>query len=170
MGLRSVLLFPQVNMPLIHDVRRQYDALAEHIPPHISLVFPFESDTSDETVCQVVTDALQHVSSFDITLNQVAGDPDNGYVWLVVDQGSDEITALHDTLYQSPIFMNHLRQDIPYKPHMTIAQGISAEKAYRLMAELPQKSLTYTTRIEVVSVEHILNNDDSEVFFNLALR
>lgn len=170
MGLRSILLLPRINHDLVHDVRQQYDTLYQHVAPHISLVFPFESDMSDDTVIQVVMNVMQHFSAFDITLNRVAGEPDNGYVWLVVDQGAAIITAMHDALYQAPIFAAHLRQDIPYIPHMTIAQGVTPEQAQQLIAALGQTPLTIMTTIASVSVEHILINDDSDVFCQVALR
>jgi 2'-5' RNA ligase len=47
---RAIIIFPQFGSDtnLIQDIRNQYDPLANKIAPHITLVFPFESDISSK--------------------------------------------------------------------------------------------------------------------------
>jgi hypothetical protein len=47
---RSIIIFPQFgnDTNLIQNIRHQYDPLASKIAPHITLVFPFESEISSE--------------------------------------------------------------------------------------------------------------------------
>jgi 2'-5' RNA ligase len=46
---------------------------------------------------------------------------DNEFVFLMVSRGADSISALHDRLYTRSL-APHLRRDLPYEPHMTIAR------------------------------------------------
>ena len=48
MSKRAIILFPKFcsNTDLIQDIRDRYDPLASKIAPHITLVFPFESEIS----------------------------------------------------------------------------------------------------------------------------
>ena len=49
MSLRTVMIFPEFeNMYVIDPVRNRYDPLAKLVRPHITIVFPFESDMSNE--------------------------------------------------------------------------------------------------------------------------
>ena len=42
--LRTIMIFPEFeNMEIIDNIRKKYDPLAELVRPHITLVFPFES-------------------------------------------------------------------------------------------------------------------------------
>lgn len=67
--LRSVLIFPQLNDRFtINRIRQRYDDLYEHIAPHISLVFPFDNELTDETIIQVVTDIIKKQQQFKLRL------------------------------------------------------------------------------------------------------
>ena len=168
--LRSVLIFPKFSqMTDINKIRRCYDNLYQHIAPHISLVFPFDNDLADETIVQVVTDVIKRQQQFDMRLTAVSGDPVHGYVWLVVDQGSKILTELHDALYAEPILNPYYREDLPYQPHVTVAQGLSQLQAEHLMIALKNETYDLTATITEVAIEHILENDDSAVFTTIVL-
>ena len=43
--LRTIMIFPQFNnIEIIDGIRDRYDPLAKLVRPHITLVFPFESE------------------------------------------------------------------------------------------------------------------------------
>lgn len=168
--LRSVLIFPQLNDRFtINRIRQRYDDLYEHIAPHISLVFPFDNELTDETIIQVVSDVIKKQQQFKLRLTVVSGDPKNGYVWLVVDQGSKILTELHDALYAEPILNPYYREDLPYQPHVTVAQGLSQLQAEQLLIELQNETYDLTATITEVAIEHILENSDSAVFTTICL-
>ena len=61
MKKRAILIFPEFNN--IHEIeviRKQYDPLYEKIAPHITLVFPFESEMSSNQVLQHVENTTKH--------------------------------------------------------------------------------------------------------------
>lgn len=44
---RCIMIFPEFeNMSVINGIRDKYDPLAKYVRPHITLVFPFQSDIS----------------------------------------------------------------------------------------------------------------------------
>lgn len=168
--LRSVLIFPQLNDRFtINRIRQRYDDLYEDIAPHISLVFPFDNELTDETIIQVVSDVIKKQQQFKLRLTVVSGDPKNGYVWLVVDQGSKILTELHDALYAEPILNPYYREDLPYQPHVTVAQGLSQLQAEQLLIELQNETYDLTATITEVAIEHILENGDSVVLATIGL-
>lgn len=42
---RTIMIFPEFeNIDVINDIRNKYDPLADLVLPHITLVFPFDSE------------------------------------------------------------------------------------------------------------------------------
>ena len=57
------MIFPEFNnMQIIDDIRTKYDPLAKLVRPHITLVFPFESEMSDEDVATILDKRLDPIS------------------------------------------------------------------------------------------------------------
>ncbi|WP_313343152.1 hypothetical protein [Sedimentibacter sp.] len=45
MSIRTIMIFPEFeNIDVINDIRKKYDPLADLVLPHITLVFPFDSE------------------------------------------------------------------------------------------------------------------------------
>lgn len=167
--MRSILIFPEMyNYDKIQSVREQYDPLAQNIAPHISLVFPFSSELSDDSLFQKVAPKLQTIKSFPVTFDRLGSD-DKGYVWLEAHHGKERLIKLHDLLYTDEALIPFLRSDIPYVPHITLGQ-VDPSQQENLLAELPIKDLTFSTYIDQVKIENILPNDDSEIIFQQKLK
>jgi len=98
----------------------RFDPLAHVIAPHITLVFPFESDLSSRDIESHVRSALVDHPPFDIRLDGITGD-DAGYIFLNVTTGSDDLIRLHDTLYTRQL-ASHLSLDHVYRPHLTLGR------------------------------------------------
>lgn len=50
------MIFPQFNnIEIINEIRHRYDPLANLLRPHITLVFPFESDMTNDEVEEKLT-------------------------------------------------------------------------------------------------------------------
>ncbi|CAM3238455.1 2'-5' RNA ligase family protein [Leuconostoc rapi] len=173
MQLRSVLIFPEftaVDSQKIATIRRQYDTLYKHIRPHISLVFPFLSQETDEDIKNAVETIIKHTQPFSITLSTVGGDLTNGYVWLNVTEGQEIVAAIHDKLYANARFKPFYRRDIPYQPHITIGQAMPPNKARQLRNKLQIEQMCIDiAHIDHIAIETILPNDDSELIANFKL-
>lgn len=123
MTKRAVVIFPKCQgMKLIGDIRDKYDPLANFILPHITLVFPFESDDSKEEIDQKLQLSLCGQSSFIIKLKGITKNIDSygNYLFLNVTHGGPKIKNLHEVLY-SGLFKENLRIE-NYIPHITVGK------------------------------------------------
>ncbi|WP_411170681.1 2'-5' RNA ligase family protein [Clostridium sp. MB05] len=55
-------------------MRGKYDPLANCIDPHITIVFPFESDISTNELKEHFNEALKDVKKFSVSLKDFTGD------------------------------------------------------------------------------------------------
>ncbi|WP_461225922.1 2'-5' RNA ligase family protein [Lacticaseibacillus suihuaensis] len=162
---RSVLIFPALtSLDAVTAVRRRYDPLAENIRPHVSLVFPFDSPAPDSSIVAAVAAAAATTPAFD----RLGGDWANGYFWLAAGAGATALTALHDRLYQTPLFRDFLRSNLPYRPHITLGQ-VTPATAFGIAAGLHVADLASSTWVTAIAVERILANGDSDAFATLPL-
>ena len=69
MVTRTIMIFPEFdNIDSIDKIRSKYDPLAELVRPHVTLVFPFESDMTDNEIRSILESRLQDIRPFDLTL------------------------------------------------------------------------------------------------------
>lgn len=55
MSIRTIMIFPEFeNMDIIDRIRDKYDSLARLVRPHITLVFPFENEMSNEAIEEIL--------------------------------------------------------------------------------------------------------------------
>jgi len=117
----AVAWFPAfAGMEKIEQFRREHDPVADRIAAHVSLVFPFPTQL---TALQVETHVRRIVSKWPpipVTFRRVRTEA-NEFVFLMVSRGRASIVALHDRLYTRSLAA-HLRRDLSYEPHITIAR------------------------------------------------
>ena len=75
----------------------------------------------------------------------------NGYVYLVPDEGYSAVSRLHDALYDG-LLSSHLRLDIPFLPHITLGASTDRKFLKRLCDELNATSFTVLGSIHELSV------------------
>ena len=97
---RSIIIFPQFgsDINLIQDIRNQYDPLANKIAPHITLVFPFESEICSHTLRQHIETSLSGFKAFSLSMQGISSEEGN-YLFLNLIKGQEYITKIHDLLY-----------------------------------------------------------------------
>lgn len=154
--LRAVHLFPKFpNQAVIDQLRSTYDPLFDLIEPHITLVFPFESDLSTKQVDRHLHNVTASHSSFHIKLQCITGWEEQ-YLFVNVKQGNDDIISLHDRLY-SGILAPFLKRDITYLPHMTVgrlANRKTFEDAIKATANVVEVFETCATEIVSEIIDH----------------
>ena len=117
---RDILLFPKFdNVKIIEDIRKDCDELYAVIQPHITIVFPFIDDISDEDLIKNVRNYFKDKTKFYVKFSGTSYSEDN-YIFLNCVTGVENITKLHDDLYNK-YFFNHL-SDREYILHITIGQ------------------------------------------------
>ena len=139
----------------IQSVRKQYDELyQEIINPHFTIVFPV-FNFQEKAFIKHIKQAIQEIEAFDCVLRcAVLGDDafsDYTHVFLVPDEGYSSIVKLHDRLYTG-ILTNELRLDIPFVPHIGIANSRNAQRCKQLVDELNAKSFEIRGKVEKLDV------------------
>lgn len=136
----QVIAYPQLNdadVQRIQDCRRLHNRLYHVIAPHFTLVFAV-NDISREDFIAEVKKQLQGATAIYFTIRCAIVVPDAISGWydamLVPDEGFSVIQQLHDRLY-SGLLAPHLRLDIPYIPHMSIADKADAQEVKQICDE-----------------------------------
>ena len=130
----AVAWFPKfAGIERIESFRARHDPVAAQVPSHLTLVFPFPTA---HTRLQVETHVNRVVSRWPVipaTFRRVRMHA-NEFLFLMASRGASSITALHDKLYTRS-FAPHLRRDLPYEPHITIARHAEYPALERAFAE-----------------------------------
>lgn len=118
---RSIMIFPKFsNIHIVNSLRNLYDPLADLVQPHITLVFPFESDFELEELTGHIESVLEGVRSFDLVMSGITPKQLGGnYLFLNIIEGVDEIKLIHNKLYTGILERYH-RKELTYIPHLTV--------------------------------------------------
>ena len=118
-GKRDILIFPKFkNINKIQELRNKYDPLANLIAPHITIVFPFSDNISNEELIKRLTNFLKNFRPFTIVFKGISLSEDN-YIFLNCMKGDQEIIELHNEFYKQ-ILPSHFKKSIKYIPHITL--------------------------------------------------
>lgn len=171
MANRCILIFPQFkNVSVIDKIRSKYDPNYMNVLPHITLVFPFESDISKSQLLTHVNNTLQQTKCFCLKLGNLVKKSSRGYyLMLRVTEGSDKVKELHEKLYEGILAPFKPEWPDGYMPHMTIGQFINKaelDTAYDRLLGIDEQ---FSARICRVSVEIIGSNSESIIEFELPL-
>lgn len=160
---RAIVLFPKFeNIDAIQAVRERFDPLASFIAPHITLVFPFESELSTDELREHLVRALNGVKTFEILLNGITGDYRDGYLFLNVKRGNDVIIDLHDRLYSGAL-EPFLFRKVTYCPHMTVGRIEAQAEFDQALETLGDFTTRFEAQIDRVYVENIDSHERSTI-------
>jgi 2'-5' RNA ligase len=132
----------------IDDVRRRHDPIAAAVPPHFTLVYPFEASLPPGALRAHMVHALAGFSPLDVALAGVSG-ADGEYLRYDIKQGNDTLIALHDRLYSGPL-ASYLDITRSYQPHMTIGRIADAAAWRRVLDELAAVAPRTTVQVRRV--------------------
>jgi 2'-5' RNA ligase len=134
----AVAWFPQFEgIERVEAFRARHDPAAALIAAHLSLVFPFPSAHSQ---LQLETHVRRIASRFPpvaVTFRRVRLHA-NEFLFLMAARGAAAVTELHDRLYTRS-FAPHLRRDIAYEPHITLARYAKLERLEGAHAEAEEE-------------------------------
>jgi 2'-5' RNA ligase len=137
----------------IEAVRAKHDPQVHRIAAHFTLVFPVAvplTALSDE-----VAGIVEEQSPISFTVRAALAHPDavadGGHVFLVPEEGRMDITRLHERLYEG-ILKPHLRQDIPFVPHVTVGAHPDLRYCEAVAEELTSAGRVMTGVLEAVDV------------------
>ena len=130
----AVAWFPAFEgIERIEAFRRRHDPAAAQIPAHLTLVFPFPAAHSRLQVQTHVQRVVSRWPRIPVTFRRVRTHA-NEFLFLTASRGGAAVTALHDKLYTRS-FAPHLRRDLQYEPHITIARHATLAPLDAALAE-----------------------------------
>ena len=165
--LRTIMIFPQFkNIEIINEIRNRYDPLAKLVRPHITLVFPFENEMSNEELEEKLVSSLKDVKPFELVLHGFSKTDDN-YLFLDIEKGKDIIEGIHDELYA-----NHFKDydlGLPYIPHMTVGKLNNDQELSNAYEYVKNIDVSFQTIVNKISVEMIGEHEESIIVFDRKL-
>lgn len=171
MSTRTIMIFPEFeNMEIINEIREKYDPLARLVRPHITLVFPFENQMSANDIADILSVRLKNIKPFEIILKGISKQEDRfgNYLFLDVNEGAEEICAIHKVLYDNEFYEYDL--GLGYRPHMTVGKLPTIEALNAAYEELKGLDNTFKSMVNKISVEMIGENDESIVIIEKELK
>jgi len=148
----------EADLRWIESFRARHDPQASRIGAHFTLIFPAE--LTAEPAGEHVSAILQGARSIPFVLRRAEPVPDaiagGSHVFLVPDEGRDEIVVLHDQLYGG-LLRPFLRPDMPFLPHITVGGAATFEQCQRLADELNREHLAVPGVIERVDLIEVTN-------------
>lgn len=162
MRFRTIMIFPEFeNIDVINDIRKKYDPLANLVLPHITLVFPFDSELTNEELNLHSKECLSDIQPFKMELEGFSKQINNygNYLLLNVVQGIDEIKNIHDRLYKGRLKQFDAGYD--YVPHMTVGNLSSIDLLNKAFDDVNKCNDIFSTVVKKISVEMIGDNEES---------
>jgi 2'-5' RNA ligase len=130
----AVAWFPRFEgIERIEAFRARHDPAAALIGAHLSLVFPFPTAHSQ---LQVETHVRRVVSRWPPIPVAFRGARlyANEFLFLMASRGAASVRELHDRLYTRSL-APHLRRDLPYEPHITLARHAELDRLESALEE-----------------------------------
>lgn len=162
MNTRTIMIFPEFkNIDVINDIRKKYDPLVDLVSPHITLVFPFNSELTNDELNLYLEEYLKSVQPFKIELQGFSRQEDKygNYLFLNVVKGIDEIKNIHNMLYKGKL--KQFNTGYAYVPHMTVGKVSSIEILDKAFYDVSKCNDKFTTVVEKISVEMIGEHEES---------
>lgn len=170
MSIRTIMIFPEFEeMEIIDEIREEYDPLAHLVRPHITIVFPFENQMSNNDIADILADRLKTIHSFELVLNGISKHEDRfgNYLFLDVKEGNSEICTIHNILYDNEFHEHDLGLD--YKPHMTVGKLPTVEALNVAYEKVQEINRDFKTVVNKISVEMIGENEESIIIIEQKL-
>ena len=152
----AVLAYPDLeadDRAWIESVRALRDPQAGLLPAHVTLAFPAELATAE--AISEVSRVANRSQSIPFTLRWARAVREafgtGGHVFLVPDEGFNQIAALHDDLYLG-VFAPSRRADIPFIPHITIGANPDFDACERIAREMTPLTRLVHGRISRISL------------------
>lgn len=170
MSLRTIMIFPKFKgMEIIDDIRDRFDPLAKLVRPHITLVFPFEHEMSNEEIERVLDNRLSEIAPFDLEMHgfKKQAEEFGNYLFLDVTKGKDVITKIHDILYANEFKV--CDKGFVYDPHMTVGKvetTLILDEAYEEIKDIDN---VFSCKVDTISVEVIGPDEESIIVIEYKL-
>lgn len=162
MNTRTIMIFPKFdNIDVINDIRKKYDPLVDLVLPHITLVFPFDSELTNEELSLYLKECLNDIQPFKVQLEGFSKQQNKygNYLLLNVVQGMDVIKSIHERLYKNKLKQFDAGND--FVPHMTVGKVSSMDLLDKAFDDVNKCNDKFSTMVKKISVEVIGEHEES---------
>jgi 2'-5' RNA ligase len=153
----------------LQNIREAFDPLAGMVPPHITVVFPFESDIETEQLVAAIDETVEELEFTYVELSLEAAVFAKDFCMFPIRQGRDAITDLHDRLY-SDLLEPFLSDEYEYIPHLTVGR-VEQESDRDEIKELTDRiNLDQTGAVRSIILERLDTEYTSTTLYERTLR
>ena len=148
--LNCLFLVPEgERMPLVQRLRLRYDPLAELIPPHVTVVFPFEAALRTFAFRALLEEQRSALPiAFELEKPEVKED----CLFFPIGAGRQAVLSLSKGLYSA--LPSSLRLEVSHVPHLTFGRLKPGQRVEALLREaeqaLPLKGLCRRLILEAI--------------------
>lgn len=166
--MRAIHTIPDTTaQPWIEVLRRRFDPLAPLIAAHVTLLYPFDLQLSDQELVRHCQEQVSDCGAFTFTL----GPPeksDDDHFWLPVHPIPPALISLRNALLTGPL-AGLISPNREYRPHITIARPpLNPEVATEI--KTVAENLEFTLEATQITIERILDDGHSEVIERIAFQ
>lgn len=171
---RCIMIFPKFsNEQFIEEVRENYDPLFQHVKPHITLVFPFESEIETKDLKNHLITMTKGIHPFYIKLKGITPSRSStgNYLFLNIEEGTENIIELHHRLYTGILkeYMPKWLKKVTFFPHLTVGSFDDEIKFLQAIEDTKDFPHEFTTLVDTITVEIIDDNEDSIIELEISL-
>jgi 2'-5' RNA ligase len=150
-------IFLKVELESVQKFREKWDPLASKVPPHVTLVHPFETDLGSKLVVEHIQKTFT-LSTHEFELAQPEWT--EGYALLPVVHA--ELSSLRQKLY-SGILKHFHKPEYPYSPHITIGRYQNAQDQ---ITQQNENHLETRGAFQALILEQILEDETSKILYS----
>jgi len=168
----SRVIYLTVDLPQedpLQDIRKRFDPLSDMVPPHITLVFPFDSNIETDDLIDLIDTAIEEL---DFDYVEISLDPAilvKEFCFFPIDEGREQIIALHDRLYDD-ILEPYLAEEEDYVPHITVGRCKSGDEVEEIKAAADEVERKQTGSVRSIILELMHEDDSSHTEYERKLR
>lgn len=146
----------------VEAVRRQYDPVgAARVAAHVTIGFGVETIPRDD-LSALIRRVADAAAPFEVSFHTVELGHDHrnphGYAFWMPSAGRTEFFALHDHLHSDPTLAYPINRDVPYRPHITLAERPDADSAQLVVDALNRERLTAHGRVTHLSLVALVHD------------
>ncbi len=164
---RCIMIVPEfANVGAIEGLRKCFDPLHGIVPPHITLVFPFDSELTKDQVERHLRHVLAGISPFRLSLQGISGEEEAwaNYLFLNVVEGIESVLRMGRALYTDILLdFRPALYAKAYVPHMTVGKLPKSGDFAEALARVQKTGERFSAMVDSVCVEIIGEGESSTI-------
>ena len=124
----ALVLYPEVEIERIQEIRRKFDPTFDVIRPHVTVLFPVPEAVGEAELVSHIECVLGDWKAFEIRLGGLVKSNDH-WLFLTLQKGEDAVKELYQALYTG-ILAQYRRDDIEFVPHLGLGLFVKDQATY----------------------------------------